>query len=68
MSNEFQGGDALLTSTAGTPAFMAPEALKEDKEEFAGKVCKINLCGSMGDGKGHALNYCSIAGLHLVTT
>ena len=28
MSNEFTGTDVFLTSTAGTPAFMAPEALK----------------------------------------
>ena len=38
VSNEFTGADAVLTSTAGTPAFMAPEALKEEKEEFSGKV------------------------------
>lgn len=28
VSNEFTGTDVYLTSTAGTPAFMAPEALK----------------------------------------
>ena len=28
VSNEFTGADIYLTSTAGTPAFMAPEALK----------------------------------------
>ena len=27
VSNEFTGNDVFLTSTAGTPAFMAPEAL-----------------------------------------
>ena len=42
VSNEFQGRDALLTSTAGTPAFMAPETLKEEKEQFAGKVTKTH--------------------------
>ena len=40
MSDQFQGKDALLTNTAGTPAFMAPETLKDDKEEFLGKVKK----------------------------
>ena len=38
VSNEFQGGDATLTGTAGTPAFMAPESLKQEKEEFTGRV------------------------------
>lgn len=28
VSNEFQGGDAFLTGTAGTPAFLGPEALR----------------------------------------
>ncbi len=39
VSNEFQGEDILLSSTVGTPAFMAPETVKEEKEEFTGKVC-----------------------------
>ena len=38
VSNEFQGRDALLTNTAGTPAFMAPETLKEEREEYGGRV------------------------------
>jgi serine/threonine protein kinase len=28
VSDEFTGNDVYLTSTAGTPSFMAPEALK----------------------------------------
>ncbi len=39
VSSQFDGGDATLTGTAGTPAFMAPEMLKEGKGEFTGKVC-----------------------------
>ena len=38
VSNEFQGEDIRLTSSVGTPAFMAPESLKEEKLEFTGKV------------------------------
>ena len=38
VSNEFAGDDVKLTSTAGTPAFMAPELLKEEKEEVSGRV------------------------------
>ena len=41
VSNEFQGEDIRLTSTVGTPAFLAPEALHEEKQEFTGKV---NIC------------------------
>jgi len=38
MSSEFQGDDIPLTSTVGTPAFLAPEALTEEKQSFTGKV------------------------------
>uniref|UniRef100_A0A9J2PM35 calcium/calmodulin-dependent protein kinase n=1 Tax=Ascaris lumbricoides TaxID=6252 RepID=A0A9J2PM35_ASCLU len=34
VSCEFEGIDAFLTGTAGTPAFMAPEALAEDSSYF----------------------------------
>uniref|UniRef100_A0A914DZ55 calcium/calmodulin-dependent protein kinase n=1 Tax=Acrobeloides nanus TaxID=290746 RepID=A0A914DZ55_9BILA len=34
VSCEFEGIDAFLTGTAGTPAFMAPEALTEDSSVF----------------------------------
>lgn len=38
VSNEFEGTDALLSSTAGTPAFMAPETMTEHEQSFSGKV------------------------------
>lgn len=38
VSNEFEGTDALLSSTAGTPAFMAPETVSEHGQGFSGKV------------------------------
>lgn len=38
--NEFDGADAYLSSSAGTPAFTAPEAL-EDNLEFSGKAADI---------------------------
>jgi len=38
VSNQFEGADALLTSTVGTPAFLAPEALSETRKNFSGKV------------------------------
>ncbi|XP_023714650.2 serine/threonine-protein kinase KIN82 isoform X3 [Cryptotermes secundus] len=37
--NEFLGNDAALSSTAGTPAFMAPEALTNSK--YSGKASDI---------------------------
>ncbi|WAR01261.1 KKCC1-like protein, partial [Mya arenaria] len=45
VSNEFTGTDVFLTSTAGTPAFMAPEALKEEKENFSGRALDIWAMG-----------------------
>lgn len=38
VSNEFEGTDALLSSSAGTPAFMAPETMSEEQQSFSGKV------------------------------
>lgn len=38
VSKEFEGTDALLSSTAGTPAFMAPETMTEHEQSFSGKV------------------------------
>nr|XP_022904855.1 calcium/calmodulin-dependent protein kinase kinase 1-like isoform X2 [Onthophagus taurus] len=38
--NEFDGTDAFLSSTAGSPAFTAPEAL-EHRETFSGKAADI---------------------------
>ncbi|XP_034024236.1 calcium/calmodulin-dependent protein kinase kinase 1b isoform X2 [Thalassophryne amazonica] len=37
VSNEFEGSDALLSSTVGTPAFMAPETMAEHEQSFSGK-------------------------------
>ncbi|OWF42544.1 calcium/calmodulin-dependent protein kinase kinase 1-like isoform X2 [Mizuhopecten yessoensis] len=45
VSNEFTGTDISLTSTAGTPAFSAPETLKDGKEEFLGKALDIWAMG-----------------------
>lgn len=42
VSNQFEGADALLTSTVGTPAFLAPEALSETRKNFSGKV-RLNV-------------------------
>ncbi|KAJ3652130.1 hypothetical protein Zmor_018122 [Zophobas morio] len=39
--NEFNGSDAFLSSTAGTPAFTAPEALGDNKSSFSGKAADI---------------------------
>lgn len=38
VSNQFEGNDALLSGTAGTPAFMAPETLSDKRKSFSGKV------------------------------
>lgn len=40
VSNEFDGHDALLTNTAGTPAFTPPESIAHTPgaEPFSGKV------------------------------
>jgi len=38
VSNEFEGDDIRLTNTVGTPAFQAPEALREEKQAFTGRV------------------------------
>ena len=41
VSNQFEGNDALLSSTAGTPAFMAPETLSDTRKSFSGKVSQL---------------------------
>ena len=40
VSNEFDGDDAFLTNTAGTPAFTPPESLshKPGDDPYSGKV------------------------------
>ncbi|KAG7243108.1 hypothetical protein INR49_016483, partial [Caranx melampygus] len=45
VSNEFEGTDALLSSTAGTPAFMAPEMMTEQEQRFSGKALDVWAMG-----------------------
>uniref|UniRef100_A0A671YML8 calcium/calmodulin-dependent protein kinase n=1 Tax=Sparus aurata TaxID=8175 RepID=A0A671YML8_SPAAU len=45
VSNEFEGTDALLSSTAGTPAFMAPEMMTEHENCFSGKALDVWAMG-----------------------
>ncbi|XP_042158328.1 calcium/calmodulin-dependent protein kinase kinase 2-like [Oncorhynchus tshawytscha] len=45
VSNQFEGADALLTSTVGTPAFLAPETLSETRKNFSGKALDIWAMG-----------------------
>ena len=44
VSDEFDGPDALLTNTAGTPAFTAPESLSQQTNStpYSGKVGKYH--------------------------
>ncbi|XP_026232778.1 calcium/calmodulin-dependent protein kinase kinase 1b [Anabas testudineus] len=45
VSNEFEGTDAHLSSTAGTPAFMAPEMMTEQEQSFSGKALDVWAMG-----------------------
>uniref|UniRef100_A0A8C9VE36 Calcium/calmodulin-dependent protein kinase kinase 1, alpha b n=1 Tax=Scleropages formosus TaxID=113540 RepID=A0A8C9VE36_SCLFO len=45
VSNEFKGSDAQLSSTAGTPAFMAPETLTDELQSFSGKALDVWAMG-----------------------
>ncbi|KAM9384797.1 calcium/calmodulin-dependent protein kinase kinase 1 isoform 2-T3 [Pholidichthys leucotaenia] len=45
VSNQFEGNDALLSSTAGTPAFMAPETLSDKHKSFSGKALDVWAMG-----------------------
>uniref|UniRef100_A0A671K602 calcium/calmodulin-dependent protein kinase n=1 Tax=Sinocyclocheilus anshuiensis TaxID=1608454 RepID=A0A671K602_9TELE len=45
VSNQFEGNDALLCSTAGTPAFMAPETLSDNRKSFSGKALDVWAMG-----------------------
>ncbi|XP_042165052.1 calcium/calmodulin-dependent protein kinase kinase 1 isoform X1 [Oncorhynchus tshawytscha] len=45
VSNQFEGNDALLSSTAGTPAFMAPETLSDIRQSFSGKALDVWAMG-----------------------
>lgn len=46
VSLEFEGFDALLTGTAGTPAFMAPEALQDESHAFYSGRVSAKCCAS----------------------
>ncbi|KAK2912302.1 calcium/calmodulin-dependent protein kinase kinase 1b [Channa argus] len=45
VSNEFEGADALLSSTVGTPAFMAPEMMTDQEQSFSGKALDVWAMG-----------------------
>uniref|UniRef100_A0A4W3HD20 Calcium/calmodulin-dependent protein kinase kinase 2 n=1 Tax=Callorhinchus milii TaxID=7868 RepID=A0A4W3HD20_CALMI len=45
VSNQFEGTDALLTSSVGTPAFMAPETISESRKNFHGKALDVWAMG-----------------------
>ncbi|KAM8898842.1 calcium/calmodulin-dependent protein kinase kinase 1 isoform 2-T2 [Spinachia spinachia] len=45
VSNQFEGNDAMLSSTAGTPAFMAPETLSDARRSFSGKALDVWAMG-----------------------
>lgn len=56
VSNQFEGADALLSSTVGTPAFLAPEALTETRENFSGKVRELEHCCPLLEGHNTSRN------------
>jgi len=41
VSNQFEGDDAIITNSAGTPAFMPPEALIEKSASWLGKPLDV---------------------------
>ncbi|XP_029302457.1 calcium/calmodulin-dependent protein kinase kinase 1b [Cottoperca gobio] len=45
VSKEFEGTDANLSSTAGTPAFMAPEMMTDHEHSFSGKALDVWAMG-----------------------
>ncbi|XP_038830152.1 calcium/calmodulin-dependent protein kinase kinase 1-like isoform X3 [Salvelinus namaycush] len=45
VSNQFEGSDALLSSSAGTPAFMAPEMMTDHEQSFTGKALDVWAMG-----------------------
>ncbi|KAM4707779.1 calcium/calmodulin-dependent protein kinase kinase 2 isoform 2-T4 [Discoglossus pictus] len=45
VSNQFEGTDAFLSNTVGTPAFMAPETLCEARKRFSGKALDVWAMG-----------------------
>lgn len=51
VSNVFEGNDALLSNSAGTPAFMAPETLTDQDLRFSGKVRRFLEYSGLNTGK-----------------
>lgn len=45
VSDKFEGIDALLSDTVGTPAFMAPESLLEESNKYGGRALDIWAMG-----------------------
>lgn len=45
MSNEFDGEDALISNSLGTPAFLPPEAITENCLTWLGKPLDIWAMG-----------------------
>uniref|UniRef100_A0A4W5LUV4 Calcium/calmodulin-dependent protein kinase kinase 1, alpha b n=1 Tax=Hucho hucho TaxID=62062 RepID=A0A4W5LUV4_9TELE len=45
VSNQFEGSDALLSSSAGIPAFMAPEMMTDHEQSFTGKALDVWAMG-----------------------
>ncbi|XP_022103834.1 calcium/calmodulin-dependent protein kinase kinase 1-like isoform X2 [Acanthaster planci] len=45
VSDRFEGIDALLSDTVGTPAFMAPETLHEDSNKYGGRALDVWAIG-----------------------
>lgn len=45
MSNEFDGDDAIISNSVGTPAFLPPEAITEHSFSWLGKPLDIWAMG-----------------------
>ncbi|XP_035665746.1 calcium/calmodulin-dependent protein kinase kinase 2-like [Branchiostoma floridae] len=45
VSNEYDGVDAMMSSSVGTPAFMAPETLSESTDKYSGKGLDVWALG-----------------------
>lgn len=45
VSNEFDGDDALISNSLGTPAFLPPEAITENSISWLGKPLDIWAMG-----------------------
>lgn len=45
VADVFEGDDAMLNKTAGSPAFMAPESLQNSRDKYSGKAADIWALG-----------------------